>query len=79
MLGNKIFRIKQNKTNKVINKYEDKMKIWLDSPVAFYLYNVTPIHFPTSYISPFHPLSPIPLISLSQDTLFVVSLHKLVI
>jgi hypothetical protein len=34
MLGNKIFRIKRKKTNKVRNKYEDNMEISLDPPAA---------------------------------------------
>jgi hypothetical protein len=73
MLGNKIFRIKRNKTNRVRNKYEDNMVMSLDPPAAFYLFNISSLHFLTSYIPPIPPLS------LSQDTPFVVSLHKLVI
>jgi hypothetical protein len=89
ILGNKIFRIKRRKTNRVRNKYEDNMEISLDPPAELYLFNVSTFHFPTSYVSPFHHLPPIPPIpppaphspplSLSQDTPFVVSSHKLVI
>jgi hypothetical protein len=78
MLENKIFRIKRRKTNRVRNKYENNMEISLDPPAAFYFFNVSLLRFPTSYISPFHPLPPFPHLSLSQDTPFVVSLHKLV-
>jgi hypothetical protein len=79
MLGNKIFRIKRRKTNKVRNKYENNMEISLDLPAAFYLFNASPLHFPTSYISLFHPFPPIFPLSFSHDTPFVVSLYKLVI
>jgi hypothetical protein len=79
MLGNNIFRIKRRKTNKVRNKYESNMEISLDPHIAFYLFNISPLHIPTSYISPFHPLPPIPPQSISQETPFIVSLYKLVI
>jgi hypothetical protein len=69
MFGNKTFRIKRRKTKRVRNKYEDNMEISLYPPAAFYLFS----------IYPFHLLPPIPPLSLSQDTPFVVSLHRQVI
>jgi hypothetical protein len=72
MLGNKIFRIKQRNKNRVRNEYEDNMEISLDPPAAFYLFDVSPLHFRTSYISPLHPLLPIPPMPFSQDTPFDV-------
>jgi hypothetical protein len=73
MLRNRIFRMKRRETNRVKNKYENNMEKSLDPPATFYLFNISPLHFPTSYISLFHPLPPIPPLSLSQDTPFVVS------
>jgi hypothetical protein len=74
MLGNKIFRIKRRKTNRVRNKYEDNMEISLDPHVASYLFNISPFHFPTSYIFPFHHLS-ILIPKFFFFLLYIVSFH----
>jgi hypothetical protein len=67
MLGNKIFRIKRRKTNRVRNKYENNMEILLDPHAAFYFFNKSPLRFPTLYISPSTLSSPFPP-SLSHKT-----------
>jgi hypothetical protein len=60
MLGYKILRMKGRKINRVRDKYEHNMEISLNPPAAFHIFNISPLHFPTSYISPFNPLPRIP-------------------
>jgi hypothetical protein len=69
MLGNKIFRMKLRKTDRVRNKYEDNMEISLNPLAAFCLST----YLPSTSIPPISPPSipslPSPPLSFTRHTI----------